>query len=135
MARASFHPLVDPALFVSHKLSNKLEQQAKCVLSVCGKGVPRRWRRLVHTLPFLFTHQSRCLLFRVTAFNPARHWLSLERHLAAVQAAGGRGTEAAAAQRTAHWRGDGESALNLASRRVPQLTVKVERSRGVLASV
>ncbi|KAF6266557.1 hypothetical protein COO60DRAFT_1697133 [Scenedesmus sp. NREL 46B-D3] len=58
--------------FVSSKLGNKLAQQLKDVLSICGGGIPAWCHQLVASCRFLFPFEVRRRYFYSTAFGLGR---------------------------------------------------------------
>jgi E3 ubiquitin-protein ligase TRIP12 len=58
--------------FISSKLGNKLAQQLKDVLSICGGGIPAWCHQLVVSCRFLFPFEVRRRYFYSTAFGLGR---------------------------------------------------------------
>lgn len=58
--------------FISSKLSNKLAQQLKDVLAICGGGIPAWCHQLVVSCKFLFPFEIRRRYFYSTAFGLGR---------------------------------------------------------------
>jgi E3 ubiquitin-protein ligase TRIP12 len=58
--------------FISSKLGNKLAQQLKDVLSICGGGIPAWCHQLVVSCRFLFPFEVRRRYFYSTAFGLSR---------------------------------------------------------------
>lgn len=63
---------VSQNVFVSSKLTEKLEQQMRDSLAVSVGGMPLWCNELMASCPFLFSFDSKCKYFRLSAFGPQR---------------------------------------------------------------